>query len=85
MDQNYQQAMIQALMGAPAMAPGMGAQNPSSPYGATFMTGNMAMPAFMGQGSAGTAQGQPYSTSPQTLQQPYAAYPGMATGQIPGA
>ena len=81
----YQQAMIQALMGQQGMAPGTTGQNASTPYGAAFMTGNMAMPAWM----SGTQPQQ--STLGATaiptagLAQNYAAYPSAAAAQAAAA
>ena len=81
MDPQYQQMMVQQLMGAGTQAPGMGGQNASTPYGAAFMTGNSAMPSYM-NGSTGSpqarAQQSPYGmlnqSAPQVLQQPMATY-----------
>ena len=71
MDPTYQQAMIQSLMSNQFMAPGTNGQNASTPYGASFMTGNQSMdPGLAGQQVPGTQ-----SFNPQSMQQPYAAYP----------
>ena len=81
--QSYQQAMIQQLMGGATMAPGTTGQNASTPYGAGFMTGNMAMPQWMnpatGQmaGAGGQQQQQPgmLGQGPASvLAQPMATY-----------
>lgn len=58
MDPSYQQAMIQALMGAGSAAPGTGGQNATTPYGQGFMTGNMMVPngsAYGGQAAQANA------------------------------
>jgi hypothetical protein len=81
MDPTYQQAMIQALMGQQAMAPGTYGQNASTPYGAAFMTGNQSMPAFMAAGQPQAGMG----ASSQQLQQPYTAYPNAAAAQSSAA
>lgn len=76
MDPTYQQAMIQALMGQGSLPTSMTGQNPTSPYGQSFMTGGLMMPAggAMGNQSAmNAAQGSsaggysPYSTSNSTM------------------
>ena len=76
MDPQYQQMMIQQLMNSPTMAAGMGGQNPSSPYGASFMTGNMMTPMSMMSGQAGNGQPQGMlgQGASSMLQQPMAAY-----------
>jgi hypothetical protein len=78
---NYQQMMIQALMGQGAAAPGTAGQNASSPYGQSFITGNQMMPtaAMLGAYPPSSSQ-SPYgmltgiSPASQVLQQPMATY-----------
>lgn len=73
----YSQMMIQQLMNSPTMAPGMGGQNATTPYGAGFMTGNMSMPMSMQQpqmGSNGQPQGMLGQGPASMLQQPMATY-----------
>lgn len=65
MDPTYQQMMAQQLMSGSSMAPGMGGQNASTPYGAAFMTGNQMMPQQFMQGQQ------------QGAQQAGSGYPGM--------
>jgi hypothetical protein len=92
--QSYQQMMIQALMGGMAQ-PGMQAsgQNPSTPYGQSFMTGNPTVPGGMlgtgamnpnqgmnpMQGQMGGQQGGQMApgVDPNQLQQAFQTYPGM--------
>lgn len=88
MDPNYQQAMIQALMGGQSLAPGMGGQNASTPYGQGFMTGNMMQPTAnmnsnaaaansMGSSGQGLNSAATLSNNGTTqLQQPMATYTG---------
>lgn len=45
MEPSYMQSMIQALMGGSSMPSSMTSQNPTSPYGQGFLTGNMMMPS----------------------------------------
>lgn len=70
--------MIQQLMNGSSMAPGMGGQNASTPYGANFMTGNMMMPSSMmqnGQQQSGMAGlGMLGQGAASMLQQPMATY-----------
>ena len=67
--QQYQQMMIQQLMGAAQLPSGMGGANPTTPYGANFITGNMSTPTGtipgMGAslGAGPNAQGTPNSAS----------------------
>jgi len=82
MDPQYQQQMVQQLMGAQSMAPGMTGQNASTPYGAGFMTGNMSVPQYMNpQAQQGQQQGQQQGAvgmlgqgPASVLQQPMATY-----------
>lgn len=81
MDPQYQQMMIQQLMGGQTAAPGMSGQNASTPYGAGFMTGNMMMPQSMNpMASQGAQQQQPGyqgmlgQGAASMLQQPMATY-----------
>ena len=76
MDPQYQQMMVQALMGGKSMPPGMAGQNPSTPYGSSFLTGNMMTP----QPQAGMLGTAPPAASTQ-LQQPFAQYPLMQGAQ----
>lgn len=80
MDPSYQNAMIQALMGGASLAPGMGGQNATTPYGQAFMTGNQMMPtaspmsnmaATAAAGSGNTALNSSGSTQ---LMQPTSTY-----------
>lgn len=68
--QSYMQLMQQQLMGGATMAPGMGGQNATSPYGMAFQTGNMMMPMQAQQQTQGMLGQGPSSV----LQQPMAAY-----------
>lgn len=76
----YAQAMIAQLMGGATAAPGMSGQNASTPYGAAFMTGNMAMPQGMNpMASQGQQNGQGYpgmlgQGAASVLAQPMATY-----------
>jgi hypothetical protein len=80
-DPTYQAMMAQQLMGGATAAPGMSGQNASTPYGASFVLGNSAMPQMQGQAQQGAPQMQgrtPYgmlnNSASQVLQQPLAAY-----------
>ena len=44
MNPQYQQAMIQALMGSSYLPSYMTGQNPTTPYGQGFLTGQMVRP-----------------------------------------
>ena len=70
--QSYMQLMQQQLMGGATMAPGMGGQNATSPYGMAFQTGNMMMPQQAQQ--AAPMQGMLGQGPSSVLQQPRAAY-----------
>lgn len=73
--QSYMQLMQQQLMGGATMAPGMGGQNATSPYGMAFQTGNMMMPMQSQQQQAPqTLQGMLGQGPSSVLQQPMAAY-----------
>lgn len=72
--QSYMQLMQQQLMGGSTMAPGMGGQNATSPYGMAFQTGNMMMPQQQAQQSPQTLQGMLGQGPSSVLQQPMAAY-----------
>lgn len=79
MDPSYQQAMIQALMGQQSMPAGTTGQNPTSPYGQGFITGNMMMPsgsygsntaamgAQAGSGAGAMNSSSPLTTGPSTM------------------
>jgi hypothetical protein len=71
--QSYMQLMQQQLMGGSTMAPGMGGQNATSPYGMAFQTGNMMMPQQTQQAPQ-TLQGMLGQGPSSVLQQPMAAY-----------
>jgi hypothetical protein len=78
---NYQQMMIQQLMSGNTMAPGMGGQNASTPYGAAFMTGNTMQPQSLNPGQnfgmqaqGGQQQGMLGQGINSVLQQPMATY-----------
>ena len=72
--QSYMQLMQQQLMGGATMAPGMGGQNATSPYGMAFQTGNMMMPQQAQQQAPQTMQGMLGQGPSSMLQQPMAAY-----------
>ena len=87
MDSNYQQAMIQALMGQGTAAPGTTGQNATTPYGQGFMTGNLMNPmasnpwgstnqtASNGQSNMSLNSSNSLTAGPNTqLQQPFATY-----------
>lgn len=83
MNPDYQQMMVQQLLGSGQMPQGMNGQMATTPYGQGFQTGNMMQtPGMMGQTGPldpGVQQmtnlqtGQPVAAS-TVLQQPMAAY-----------
>lgn len=80
MDPSYQQAMIQALMGGQSLAPGMGGQNATTPYGQGFITGNQMMPTAnpmanqAAQQAAGSGQTALNSSGSTQLMQPTSTF-----------
>ena len=78
MNPQYQQAMIQALMGGSTLPSYMTGQNPTSGYGQSFMTGGMMKPnnPLTNNNPYGMGSTTPYASSGLTnngttqLQQP---------------
>lgn len=77
MNPTYQQLMAQQLMGGAYAPQGMDGQNPTSPYGTSFMTGNQFMPPGGSSQNSGLPVGMLGQNAPSTvLQQPMQSYAG---------
>lgn len=89
---SYQQMMVQALMGGQPGQPPSG-QNPSTPYGQAFITGNPTVPGggMLGNSSYQTinpmspqgGSAMPGQPDPNQLQQSYQNYSGMTPYPYP--
>lgn len=77
MDPTYQQMMVQQLMSSPMMPQGMGGQNASTPYGASFVMGDQSVDPYLMQ-QARNSNSSPFGmlnqSAAQVLQQPLASY-----------